>query len=161
MRNDKGIRIAMASERIIALFWSRVIKSDGCWLWSSTHYRSGYPRLNISGRVEVAGHRLSWALANGKSPADMFVCHRCDVRGCVNPDHLFIGTVLDNARDAVSKGRTIRGEQSKFSKLTDEIVREIRSLPLSVSHASLGRKYGISFQQISEIRHGRQWKHVK
>jgi hypothetical protein len=80
--------------------------NSGCWLWDAYVGTSGYGRLQgRRGKPPHTSHRLSWELHFGTIPDDMFVLHRCDVRSCVNPDHLFIGSKGDNNRDAARKGR--------------------------------------------------------
>ncbi len=85
-------------------FWAHVVKSDGCWLWNGSLIRAGYGTLSHSVKPKLA-HRYSWVLHNGPIPVGLFVCHHCDVRNCVRPDHLFLGTHSDNMRDALAKGR--------------------------------------------------------
>jgi hypothetical protein len=85
-------------------FWSKVQKGPDCWTWAGSRSAKGYGRLNVGGAVCQA-HRVSWELHRGAIPSDLFVLHRCDNPPCVNPDHLFLGTALDNSRDMVSKGR--------------------------------------------------------
>ena len=83
-------------------FWPNVQKTDNCWLWTGPISESGYGGFGAHGR-NFQAHRFSWFLAFGKIPKGMYVCHRCDVRNCVRPDHLFLGTHLDNMRDKAEK----------------------------------------------------------
>lgn len=85
-------------------FWPRVQISDGCWEWQGSRSGYGYGTMKIAGAV-VYAHRFSWELHFGLIPPRMFVCHHCDNPPCVRPDHLFVGTATDNARDRNAKGR--------------------------------------------------------
>lgn len=85
-------------------FWMKVNKTDGCWLWTAATFAYGYGIFRVDGRNQYA-HRVAWELTNGPIPDGLSCLHRCDVPGCVNPDHLFLGTQGDNARDRNAKGR--------------------------------------------------------
>lgn len=88
-------------------FWSDVRKSDGCWLWTGTITSGSYGIFRRDDGTRVRAHRYSYELEYGVAPAALFVCHTCDTPLCVRPDHLFLGTALDNVRDKVAKGRHI------------------------------------------------------
>lgn len=86
------------------LFWNKVEKTTSCWLWIGSKTGSGYGKLKRKGKFYTA-HRVSWEVYNGPIPKGMLVLHTCDVRNCVNPKHLFLGTHQDNMDDMVRKGR--------------------------------------------------------
>ena len=85
-------------------FLKYIKKTPTCWLWIASKDNGGYGTLGRDGKLEKA-HRLSWEFYNGLIPKGMNVLHKCDVRDCVNPEHLWLGTQFDNMQDAVKKGR--------------------------------------------------------
>lgn len=153
-------------ERRAERFWALVEKTEACWLWRGCVEPNGYGRTSTGSRC--AGtfkawlvHRLSWVMANGPIPADRWVLHKCDVRNCIRPDHLFLGTHADNMRDAAQKGRLgVVGSENSNSKLSELDVLCIRKLRGVVGVRELSRGFGVSPAHISNIQRGRIWKHV-
>jgi hypothetical protein len=108
------MQISQRDDKFIARFWSRVTRgsADACWLWTAkAKYRFGYGALRVDGRSAYA-HRVAFEIANGAIPAGKHVLHRCDVPGCCNPSHLYLGSDAENAADRVSRGRQRKGPHS-------------------------------------------------
>lgn len=143
-------------------FWSKVQKTDGCWLWIGARVPNGYGSLgNVLGRSQVGAHRVSWLLNRGPIPKGMMVCHTCDVRLCIRPDHLFLGGSQANMLDASAKGRIARGSRHGWAKLDAEKVREIRALySAGVSSSEIGERFGIHYSNVWLIVTRKRWRHV-
>lgn len=110
-----------------------------------------------SRKYELA-HRLSYKVFVGPIPKGKFICHHCDVRNCVNPRHLFVGTQADNVRDMVAKKRHLHGERHHKAKLTEAEVLAINSDTRS-KHA-LAKQYDVSRKAIQKIKRHETWKHL-
>ena len=134
-------------------FWRHVSKTDTCWIWNGQINQNGYGII-----ANKKAHRVSWEIHNGSIPLDMRVLHKCDIRKCVNPDHLRLGTQQDNINDMFSKGRAnkAKGQRVGGCKLTEEKVIEIRhsnSQPLELS-----KMYNVSLSTIYNIKNGYSWR---
>lgn len=135
---------------------------SGCIIWTGTVDAKGYSRIASGGTV-MRGHRLAYEQAFGPIPEGMHICHKCDVRSCINPDHLFCGTHADNMADKARKGRVVPmiGERNGNAKVTATDVAVIRKMHAAgASMIQIGKVYDISDATAYSICHGRTWKHL-
>lgn len=156
---------ALLSRNQVEVFWSRVEKTDGCWLWTGWKNPRGYGVLykgkgyGRRGGKHVQVHRLSYTIHFGAIPTDdgieWCVCHRCDNPSCVRPDHLFLGTDADNMADCKAKGRNARGEKHRIA--TAAALAKARAVPRPLllspeQHVDIQLKHasGFSIREIAE-----------
>lgn len=121
-----------------------MIPECGCWIWIGTCDADGYGVICISGKTKRVS-RLSWELYNGSIPQKMLVCHQCDIKPCINPYHLFLGTHADNANDFYRKGRSA---QLKLTATDIQNIRKDRR-----PRKEIAEEYKISIHYVSDIRH--------
>lgn len=132
----------------------------GCIEWNGSFFENGYGKFRMWPKT-VKAHRFAWELKNGPIQNGFLVCHQCDNSSCVNPDHLFLGTHLDNMVDMDTKGRRIiiRGEGHGKAKLTKDSVVEIRMrLACGESYQKIADDFGVSQTLILKIKTGERWK---
>ncbi len=154
-------------------FWSYVDKSGECWEWILPSKRGGYGLFGMKTTKQYGAHRISWILFHQKAvPIGLLICHHCDNKSCVNPEHLFLGTFADNNRDRHRKGRSkpitpptpeqrARGERAGNSKLKAHQVLEIRELSgEGETGKSLAVVFGISERTVGQIIHRETWTHI-
>ena len=144
--------------RFLRRFWGRVERGDAddCWLWRGYVGDGGYGQVGYGGK-DLYVHRVAFEIAFGEIPHGLHVLHRCDVRSCVNPGHLFAGTHQDNMADCVKKGRrpNIKGEKNPMAKINGNDATFIRSSPLKTSE--LCEMYKLSQAQVWRIRRQLRW----
>lgn len=137
-------------------------RGDSCWEWTAGKDQQGYGMFYANHKTYKA-HRVSYFLHYGEFDLSLCVCHKCDNPSCVNPSHLFLGTVTDNNSDRHNKGRSKNkptpGMSHNMAKLTDRAVLDIRSR-VDVLQKELAQKYGVSVATISRIQAGKTWKHL-
>ena len=146
--------LAVRTERrFMERFW--MCPMSGCWIWMGYCDKDGYGSISIKHRP-LQSHRFSWILFKGNIPDGMSVLHRCDVPACVNPAHLFLGTIADNMRDRDRKSRQARGERINNSKLTASEVLKIREDWRSAK--VVAADYGIGKSEVQYIRARAVWR---
>lgn len=143
-------------------FWAHVDKRrpSDCWLWTGCIDARGYGRWGRRGRA----HRVAYELYYGGGPVPFgrSICHRCDVRHCCNPAHLFMGTHADNNKDMRDKGRAhyVSGERNGFAKLTAAQVADIKRRAKRGNYSALAREFGVHNCTIGRLARNEWWKHI-
>lgn len=153
---------------------------SGCWLWIGGISNTGYGMIGINGKRTKAAHRISWEIYRGHIPPDLWVLHKCDVRCCVNPDHLYLGTAKNNVHDLMKRGNP-RFEIRK--NITPEIeLKRIGNLPRGAMHhrsgarlsedqvraifltsgpqRAIAARFGVCQQTVSLIKSKKRWAHL-
>lgn len=162
---------------VVSRFWLYVRKTGGCWEWTGCRRPDGYGVLGLCSKRLVRAHRLSWEISYRRPvPAGMFVCHHCDNRGCVRPEHLFLGTAADNSADMRKKGRHVDpppqfgarnprritppvGEINPAAKLTWNDVRRLRAAWLAgATTTELASRFAISRTTAHRAATGATWR---
>lgn len=153
-------------------FFEKINKVEsGCWEWSGAIGSHGYGNFAIgserSSRKTEYAHRAAWLIIHGPIPDGMVVCHRCDNKRCVNPEHLFIGTQHENVRDCIIKGRAnyrsgpnpkIQGVRHPNARLSEEQVKAIFSDMRPYS--KIASDLGVSVSTVHNIKTHKGWNHV-
>jgi len=141
-------------------FWSKVNKTDTCWLWTGCCFSNGYGAFGVNSN-NVGAHRYSYMLHKGEIAEGLVIRHTCDVRVCVNPNHLIIGTLKDNINDMVERNRQAKGINCCNTKLTEDDIREIRIFRgFGFKYDKLANMYGVDKTTIGRIITGKTWSHV-
>lgn len=155
----KGTRTA--EERL----WARVARgqADECWPWLGYCRPGGHGQMSGDDGRLTGTHRVAWESANAEQiPAGLIVRHSCDNPPCCNPAHLLLGTVADNSRDAVERGRAAREFRLPHTRISDEGVAYIRANYQRHKNQSnaveLGAQFGVTANHICAIARGAERK---
>lgn len=153
-----------------ARFWAKVTKGEGCWEWQAHRNAKGYGVLGMASHRTRLAHRFSWEIHSGPVPDGLYVCHHCDNRACVRPDHLYVGTQRDNVRDCAARGRigmwtkpdSYRGDANSRTKIPDGIVLEMRRLYATGqwTQAALAERFAVPGKQAQDLISGRKRTHL-
>lgn len=158
-------------------FWSRVEKTDGCWNWTGPFAR-GYGKFCENDKMHSA-HRWLFIRMNGPIGKTVEICHKCNNRKCVRPDHVYAGTRSDNMRDCARAGNmwvqknpmlairgllktpAVKGEKHGQAKLTESQALEVISLKgTGLTRAAVGARFGLDADSIGDIWRGKNWRHL-
>ena len=149
-------------------FWAKVSKAgaDDCWTWLASLDSGGYGNFGMqkddgSGRfIMQRAHRIAWQIERGPIAHGLVVCHTCDNRRCVNPQHLFLGLQRDNMDDCSRKGRigNRKGEMNGRARLTEQAVLTIRKSSQSLT--TLAAVHQVSKSTVQSLKSGKTWSHL-
>lgn len=143
-------------------FWSKVVKpNDSCWFWTGGLFKSGYGAFWFYDKNVTANWYL-YVIHFSKPEKGLLVTHSCNIRSCVRPDHLSLGTAYDNAVDRVLAGNSGKGEKHGRSILKEVDVHEIRQLLNDgVRQSEISILYGVSVETVSAIKNKKRWGWLK
>lgn len=156
----------MLKQELAKLFLDRInppfdATDEDCWAWDGYTLNTGYGGIHRKSGKLLLAHRLSYRLWKGIIPKDLYVLHKCDIKNCINPNHLYLGTYRDNALDRVARCKSFnpRLENNACAKLTNNQVLEIRILLKSkkYKHQEIANIFKVSRPTISAINSGRNW----
>ncbi len=178
--------VQILTDKFAARLYRYIRFNGSCWDFNGTIKNDGYPRIKV-GKRPVSAHRASYYLHKGLIPEGMLVCHKCDNPKCINPLHLFLGTVRDNTIDALNKGRLETGakgfkefrkrvtageatlsytgnpgEKNPQSKLTEADVVHIRTLHSAgiETYGTLAERFAVTRTCIAFVCQRRSWNHI-
>ncbi len=144
--------------------WAMVNKCPtkrGCLLWTGYINHKGYGRITVKRGFIMSVHRLAWELVYGPIPGGLHVLHDCDIRRCVNVDHLFLGTVVDNNEDRWRKGKYVVGSKHHNAKLSERKVRRMKVLRAAGwTFQAIANKFHVSKTTAQRAIAGEIWGHV-
>lgn len=141
-------------------FFEKIKKSAGCWEWRGGS-SMGYGHMSDGAGGQIRAHRVSWLIHNGEIPNNLFVCHKCNNKNCVNPDHLYLATCSDNSLDALRDGLMATGERHHGAKLCRANIVEIRTMKRAgKSTREIANHFSISESHAAGIISHKFWKDV-